>query len=318
MSVLALAGGVGGAKLANGLAAILPPGTLTVVVNIGDDFEHLGVTICPDIDTVTYTLAGINDQKQGWGLAGESWAFMDAVGALGGETWFRLGDRDMATHILRTARLPAESLSAITADFAAKLGITQAIVPMSDDRVRSIVSTDEGDLPFQDYFVRRQCAPRFHSIRFEGVEQARPSPGFLAALDDPALEAILFCPSNPMLSIAPILAVPGVREKLEQRRVPCVALSPFIAGQAVKGPAAKIMGELGLPTTPHAVAGHYGALIDGLVIDKADGETQGDIAPALLATDILMRDTEDQRRLAEEVLTFARGIAARRAQGLRP
>jgi LPPG:FO 2-phospho-L-lactate transferase len=310
MSVLALAGGVGGAKLANGLAAILPPGELTVVVNTGDDFEHMGLTICPDIDTVTYTLAGINDLQQGWGLAGESWAFMDAVGTLGGKTWFRLGDRDMATHVLRTARLRTESLSTITADFAERLGIRQRIVPMSDDRVRSIVSTDEGDLPFQDYFVRRHCAPRFHAIRFEGAEQSRPSSRFLAALDDPALEAIVFCPSNPILSIAPILAVPGIRERILGRRVPCVALSPFIAGQAVKGPAAKIMAELGLATTPEALADHYGGLIDGLVIDRTDdiSHARGD-APALLATDSLMRGADDQRRLAGEVLEFARRLA---------
>ncbi|WP_336962669.1 2-phospho-L-lactate transferase [Sphingobium aquiterrae] len=310
MTVLALAGGVGGAKLANGLAAVLPPGTLTVAVNTGDDFEHLGVLICPDIDTVTYTLAGMNDLKQGWGLAGESWAFMDAVGKLGGETWFRLGDRDMATHVLRTARLRTESLSAVTADFAARLGITQEIVPMSDAPVRSIVSTDEGDLPFQDYFVRRQCAPRFFDIRFEGAAQASPSAGFLAALEDPALEAIIFCPSNPLLSIAPILAVPGVRDRIASRRVPCVALSPFIAGQAVKGPAAKIMDELGLATTPAAVAAQYAGLIDGLVIDCADEVAQSPGGPALLATDSLMRDAADQRRLAGEMLAFARGLAA--------
>lgn len=309
MSVLALAGGVGGARLANGLAAILPPGALTVAVNTGDDFEHLGLTICPDIDTVTYTLAVLNDRAQGWGIAGESWAFMAAAERLGGESWFRLGDQDMATHVLRTLRLKSESLSAITADFAARLGIAQRIVPMSDDPVRSIVATDAGDLSFQDYFVRRQCAPRFHAIRFEGAEQARPSAGLLAALDDPALEAIILCPSNPILSIGPILAVPGIAARLRERRVPCVALSPFIGGQAVKGPAAKIMAEIGMETTPAALAGQYAGLIDGLMIDHADGAPP-DGPVAFRASDTLMRDDGDQRRLAGEMLAFARDLAA--------
>lgn len=310
--ILALAGGVGGAKLANGLAAALPPGELVVVVNTGDDFEHLGLSICPDIDTVTYTLGGINNRALGWGQQGESWAFMDAVRTLGGADWFALGDRDLATHVLRSVRLRAgESLSAVTADIAGRLGIAQRIVPMSDDPVRSMVDTDEGELPFQEYFVKRRCEPRFIGIRFHGASEARPSPGFLAALDDPALEAIIFCPSNPMLSIAPILAVPGIARRLAARRVPCVAVSPFIGGKAVKGPAAKIMAELGLPTTPAGLAAHYGDLLDGLIIDRADGGS-GSSTPALLATDSLMRDEADQQRLATETIAFARGLAAGR------
>lgn len=308
MSVLALAGGVGGAKLANGLAGILPPETLTVAVNTGDDFEHMGLTICPDLDSVTYALAGMNNMELGWGVAGESWAFMDAMARLGGETWFRLGDRDLATHILRRELLNKGKLSAATEEIRRRLGIGQKIVPMSDDPVRSIVSTDRGDLAFQDYFVRYQCAPRFISIRFEGAERAQPSTGLLAALDDPALEAIILCPSNPLLSIAPILAVPAVRDRLARRAVPCVALSPFIAGQAIKGPAAKIMGELGIAATPATVAAHYGDLIDGLVIDTADETALPDERPTLLSTDILMRDPADQRRLAREVLDFARRL----------
>lgn len=308
MSILALAGGVGGAKLANGLAAILPEDTLTIAVNTGDDFEHMGLTICPDIDSVTYRLAGMNNVEQGWGVAGESWAFMDAMGKLGGETWFRLGDRDLATHILRTQMLKEMSLSAATADITTRLGIRQKIVPMSDDPVRSIVSTDQGDLAFQDYFVRHQCAPRFEGIRFEGAEDAHPSDGLIAAFDDPALEAILICPSNPILSIAPILAVPGVLDRMLKRRVPCVALSPFIAGDAVKGPAAKIMGELGLHATNATIAAHYEGLIDGLVIDRGDADAD-ELAIDLLATDILMRDSEDQKRLAAEVLDFARRLS---------
>ncbi|BAV63680.1 2-phospho-L-lactate transferase [Sphingobium cloacae] len=308
MSVLALAGGVGGAKLANGLAAILPPGTLTVAVNTGDDFEHMGLLICPDLDSVTYALAGMNNTELGWGVAGESWTFMDATARLGGETWFRLGDRDLATHILRRQLFQQGSLSTATDDIRRRLGIVQRIVPMSDDPVRSIVSTDRGDLSFQDYFVRYKCVPRFLSIHFEGAETAKPSAGLLAALDDPALEAIILCPSNPLLSIAPILAIPGIRERLAGRTVPCVALSPFISGQAVKGPAAKIMAELGIAPTPSAVAAHYDGLIDGLVIDTADAAAIPGERPALFATDILMRDPADQQRLGGEVLDFARSL----------
>jgi len=309
--ILALAGGVGGAKLANGLAAILAPGELTVAVNTGDDFEHMGLSISPDLDTILYTLAGINNRDLGWGQQDESWAFMDAVAKLGGETWFRLGDRDLATHVMRGQRLRAgETLSAVTADFATRLGIRQAIVPMSDDPVRSMVDTDEGELPFQDYFVRRQCQPRFRSIRFDGAEAARPGAGLIAALDDPALEAIILCPSNPLLSIAPILALPGIAGRLAARRVPCIAVSPFIAGKAVKGPAAKIMDELGLPTTPSAIADHYGALLDGLIIDTADA----DLAPIgldVLAVPTLMRNDADQARLATEAIAMARRIGPR-------
>ena len=176
--ILALAGGVGGAKLARGLAAVLPPGELTIVVNTGDDFEHLGLTVCPDIDTITYTLAGLANAAQGWGLEGESWGFMDAVRRLGGADWFQLGDRDLATHVLRTERMKRETLSAITADFAHRLGIRRAIVPMSDDPVRSVILTDEGELPFQDYFVRLRCEPVFRGMRYDGIEAARPSPAF--------------------------------------------------------------------------------------------------------------------------------------------
>lgn len=311
--ILALAGGVGGAKLANGLAAILAPEELTIVVNTGDDFEHLGLPICPDLDTVCYTLAGINDRAQGWGLEDESWAFMGALGALNGETWFNLGDRDLATHVMRMQMLRTQRLSAVTADLAARLGIRHCIAPMSDDPVRSMVDTDEGELAFQQYFVRRRAEPRFRSIRFEGAEAARPSKALLDALDDPALDAIILCPSNPILSIAPILAVPGVRDCLDRRTVPLVAISPFIGGQAIKGPAAKIMTELGLATTPAGLAAHYGDLLDGLVIDSSDHQGPIDGGPALLATNTLMRNAEDQRRLASGTLDFARAIALRRA-----
>lgn len=305
--ILALAGGVGGARLARGLAAILPPEKLTIAVNTGDDFEHLGLLICPDIDTVCYTLAGINNAAQGWGLEGESWAFMDALGKLGGESWFNLGDRDLATHVLRTGMIGRQSLSEITALLAGRMGIAHRIIPMSDDRVRTMVDTDEGELPFQQYFVRRRAEPRFRAIRFDGIETARPSAGLLDAIADPALEAVILCPSNPVLSITPILALSGVRAALAARGVPIVAVSPFIGGQAVKGPAAKIMGEIGLATTPAGLAAYYDGLLDGIVIDGADaGADAGNAALHVTAT--LMRDLDDQRRLADETIAFARRL----------
>lgn len=308
MTILALAGGVGGARLAKGLAAVLAPQELSIVVNTGDDFEHLGFLVCPDLDTVCYTLAGVNNAAQGWGLEGETWAFMDALRKLGGEDWFNLGDRDLATHVTRRGMLGSHSLSAITAHLAARLGIAHAIAPMSDDPVRSMVDTDEGELAFQHYFVRRRAEPRFKSIRFAGIETARPSAALVAALDDPALEAIILCPSNPVLSIAPILALPGIRTKLKGRKVPIVAVSPFIGGQAIKGPASKIMAEIGIATTPAGLAGYYGGLLDGIVIDRADA---GDAAEgaALHVTDTLMRGADDQKRLAAETLAFARSLA---------
>lgn len=302
--ILALAGGVGGAKLARGLAASLPPEKLTIAVNTGDDFEHLGLLVCPDIDTVCYTLAGINNTAQGWGLQGESWAFMDALGKLGGENWFNLGDRDLATHVLRTGMIATTSLSDITATLAGRMGIVHKIVPMSDDRVRTIVDTDEGELPFQHYFVRRRAEPVFRDIRFEGAAEARPSAGLLGAIDDPALDAIILCPSNPVLSIAPILAMPGIRDRLARRGVPIVAVSPFIGGQAIKGPAAKIMGEIGIATTPAGLASYYDGLLDGIVIDRAD-ESETTDGAELFVTDTLMRDLDDQKRLAAETVAFA-------------
>ncbi len=308
--IVALAGGVGGAKLAAGLAAVLPPEDLLIAVNVGDDFEHLGLTICPDIDTVTYTLAGIANRAQGWGIEGETWNFMATLRSLGGEDWFNLGDRDMALHVLRSQRLKTETLSDVTASIAAWLGIRHRVVPVSDDPVRSIVMTNEGELAFQDYFVRRRCEPRFLSIRYDGADAATPSPALAHALSDPALQAIIICPSNPVLSIGPMLAIPGIRRALEKRRVPVVAVSPFIGGAAVKGPAAKIMRELGLEATPSTVADFYGGLLDGLVIDRADAHLACG-GPVLLADDTLMRGPEDRERVARITLDFVRSLGAR-------
>jgi LPPG:FO 2-phospho-L-lactate transferase len=307
--ILALAGGVGGARLANGLARISRIGDLSVVVNTADDFDHLGLRICPDLDTVTYTLAGRNNRELGWGIAGESWAFLEMLGELGGEDWFRLGDRDIAMHVLRTSLLRELTLSEVTSRLTQHLGVEHPIIPMSDDPVRSMVSTDEGELPFQHYFVRRQCAPRFQSIRFDGIAQARPSTAFMAALENPTLEAVVICPSNPVLSIDPILALPGVSERLAGLAVPVIAVSPFIGGKAVKGPAAKIMAELGLEATAATIIRHYGGLLDGLVIDHADAESPTDGGVAMLMTDALMRNDDDQARLAREVIAFARTVA---------
>jgi LPPG:FO 2-phospho-L-lactate transferase len=309
MSVLALAGGVGGAKLAAGLADVLPPGELTVAVNTGDDFDHLGFSISPDVDTVTYTLAGINNMEQGWGLANETWSCMEALERLGGETWFRLGDRDIATHIERTRRLKTETLSQVTADFAARLGIRQKIVPMTDYAVRTMVETDIGLLAFQEYFVREKCAPRVLRLAFSNLDVASPSAGFAEALADPALEAIVICPSNPFLSILPILALSGIRAALESRRAPLVAVSPIVGGKAIKGPAAKNMEELGLTVSCAGVAEFYGRLLDGLVIDQVDAETIGEISgPAVIATDTIMRAPADRSRLAAETLAFAKKL----------
>lgn len=308
--IVALAGGVGGAKLAAGLATVLPPEELLIAVNVGDDFEHLGLTVCPDLDTVTYTLAGIANRTQGWGLEGETWNFMAMLRDLGGEDWFNLGDRDMALHVLRTQRLKTQTLSTVTADIAASLGIRHRIAPVSDDPVRSMVETDEGELAFQDYFVRRRCEPRFLSIRYDRADAATPSPALAEAFSNPVLEAIIICPSNPFLSIGPILAIPGIRRALETRRVPVVAVSPFIGGKAVKGPAAKIMNERGFEATPSAVVDYYAGLLDGLVIDHADAALPC-TGPAILADDTLMRDAADRERLARITLDFARSLRAR-------
>jgi LPPG:FO 2-phospho-L-lactate transferase len=309
--VLALCGGVGGAKLALGLYRVLAPGRLTVAINTGDDFEHLGLHVSPDIDTVTYTLAGLNDTERGWGLADESWNFMAALGRLGGEKWFNLGDRDLATHVLRTIQLKeGRSLSEITAGFAARLGIDAHLLPMSDDPVRTKVSTPEGELDFQRYFVERQCAPEVRAITFEGVADARPHPALMQALADSSLAAIVICPSNPYLSVDPLLALPGLREALASAPPPVIAVSPIVGGAAVKGPTAKIMCELNLPVTTASVAEHYRGLVDGLVIDESDAAEAATLDLPVLATGTVMHTVEDKERLARAVLDFAHSLKA--------
>ena len=232
-----------------------------VVCNTGDDFEHLGLSISPDLDTVLYTLAGVANAETGWGRASETWSFMRALEQLGGETWFRLGDADLATHVERTRRLAAgESLSAISDDFCRRLGVGARLVPMCDEPVRTLVRTEDGILPFQRYFVEQRCAPKVTGFAFAGASDARPTAALREALERHGLEAVVICPSNPFISIDPILAVPGMRAAIAACRAPVVAVSPIIGGQAVKGPTAKMMAELGMPTSARAVAEHYGGL----------------------------------------------------------
>ena len=308
--VLALCGGIGGAKLALGLLRALQPGALTVAVNTGDDFEHLGLDISPDVDTVLYTLGGVADPVRGWGRADETWNFMAAVGELGGEQWFQLGDRDLAMHVARTrARREGVALSTFVQRAARSLGIDACILPMSDDPVRTIVATADGDLTFQRYFVERRCAPVVRALRFDGADRARPAPRLVETMLDPELRAIVICPSNPYLSVDPILAVPGIREALGRAPAPVIAVSPIIGGQAIKGPTVKIMAELGIHPTNRAIAAHYRGLIGGLVIDAMDAGEMAGLDVPLLVTRTVMRDLDDRTRLAVEVLRFADSLA---------
>jgi LPPG:FO 2-phospho-L-lactate transferase len=304
--VLALSGGVGGAKLALGLYRSLPPNTLTVVANTGDDFEHLGLTICPDLDTLLYTLSGEANPELGWGRRDETWSFMAALEKLDGESWFRLGDGDLAAHVERTRRLVAgESLSAIMDDFRRRLGIAARLLPASDDKVRTRLDTDRGWLDFQDYFVRLRCEPIVRGIEFAGSETARLHPDFLAALADPKLRAVIVCPSNPFISIDPILAVPGIRQALRECRAPIVAVSPIIGGKAVKGPTAKMMEELGLPVDAASVARHYSDFLDIYIADETDREAIAGLDMPVELAPTLMVTLEDRERLARAVLTAA-------------
>lgn len=307
--ILALAGGVGGAKLAQGLARRLRSDDLLIVVNTGDDFEHLGLNISPDLDTVMYWLAGINDAERGWGIQAETWNFMAALERLGGDIWFKLGDKDIATHIRRSQLLAqGRTLSEVTRQLCRQLGIGHQVAPMSDQSVSTIIDTADGSLPFQEYFVRLQCQPVVQGIHFEGADRAEPSPTFRTAMSDPALKAVILCPSNPYLSIDPILSVPKVRDWLRNRTFPVVAVSPIIGGKAVKGPAAKIMAELGHDVSVAGIAKHYRGLIDALIIDEADSRLSPAIETlgiAALATPALMKTTGDQDRLAASALVLA-------------
>ncbi len=314
MTVIALSGGIGGAKLALGLAHLRPARDLMVIANTGDDFEHLGLAISPDTDTLMYTLAGLANQQLGWGRQDESWAFMETLAQLGGQTWFRLGDRDLAVHVERTRRLAAgETLSAITTDFSRRLGIACAILPMSDDRVRTELLTDQGWLEFQEYFVHQRCQPVVQALRFAGGANARPNPALLAALADPATEAVIICPSNPFISVEPILTLPGLRQAFIASAAPVIAVSPIVGGRAIKGPTAKMMAELGLDVSPLTVARRYRDVLDGFVLDHADAALAGAFDLPVCVTQTLMHDLAARIDLADACLHFATGLRQGRA-----
>jgi LPPG:FO 2-phospho-L-lactate transferase len=313
--VLALAGGVGGAKLAFGLARALQD-ELTVIVNTGDDFDHLGWHISPDVDTVVYTLAGIANKQQGWGLENETWSFMEQISRLGGPNWFKLGDRDIATHAFRTQRLrEGVSLTQVTAELCRALGVQVKVVPMSDDRVRTIIHSRGQPIPFQEYFVRLQCKPIVEAIEFDGIDAARFNPALSSALLPGDVRSIVICPSNPYLSIDPILAISGARNWLATLKAPVVVVSPIVAGGAIKGPAAKIMGELGISSTATAVAEHYRGLAKGIVIDHADHALAASIELmgfAVYVTETVMKSDADRIALAADCLAFAESLAPER------
>jgi LPPG:FO 2-phospho-L-lactate transferase len=308
--VLALAGGVGGAKLAYGLAGILPPENLTVAVNVADDFELYGLTVCPDLDTVMYTLAGIASPETGWGIAGDTFRCLESLAAYDAPAWFRVGDRDLATHLARTRRLwDGETLTRVTRRLCRSLGVKPAVLPCTDDLLRTIVETDEGDLPFQEYFVRRKCEPAVRGFSLRGREAALPTPEFLAALS--SADAIVLCPSNPFVSLGPILALPGVREKTAAGNA--VAVTPIIGGRAVKGPLAKMFRGLGRDSSAIEAAREYRGLLRGFVLDREDASLAGEIeglGMRVLTTDTLMRNEGQRRTLARQVLEFARTVRA--------
>lgn len=308
LRVVALAGGVGGAKLAAGLQAVLPPGALSVIVNTGDDFEHWGLTICPDLDTVLYNLAGVHNPETGWGRADESFAVLRSMGLLGGEDWFRLGDADLAMHLRRSEWLQqGVSLTEITDRLRRSFGVRSSILPMSDTPVRTLVHTDEGDLPFQHYFVGRRCEPCVIDVSFVGAAEAElPDAAYNALL---TADMIVFCPSNPYLSLDPILSVGEMRDLLGKLRAPKVAVAPIVGGKALKGPAAKMMREMGYPVTPVTIAAHFGDLLDGFVLDREDEAAANHMGVPALVTDTIMHDLDSKARLAQAVLDFAHSLA---------
>jgi LPPG:FO 2-phospho-L-lactate transferase len=312
--VVALCGGIGGAKLVLGLSRTLSARELIVIVNTGDDFQHLGLSISPDMDTVMYTLAGLDDPQRGWGRRNETWTFMAALRALGGESWFQLGDGDLAVHIERTRRLRSgDTLSVVTRDLCRALAIEVPVVPMTDDLVRTRLDTDRGRLDFQDYFVRHACVPKISHVSYDGALKARANGEALAALRDPRLRAVVICPSNPLLSIEPILAIPDLKEAISSCTAPVVAVSPLIGGRAVKGPTAKMMSELGLLVTAGAVARRYAPLLHGYVLDHADAAEAAALDVPFAVTRTLMTTIADREALARDVLAHADAVARARA-----
>lgn len=313
MKVCALAGGVGGAKLASGLRDVLPPGDLSVVVNTADDFDLWGLHICPDLDTVMYTLAGISNPDTGWGIADETFETLDMLEHYGEETWFKLGDRDLATHILRTSRMRSgETLTEVTAGISVALGVKSAVLPMSDDPVSTVLETPEGRLEFQEYFVRRGQRDEVSGIELRGIEEARLTERVLAAIS--GADVVVLCPSNPVVSVGPILALPGMTGALASSPAPKVAVSPIVGGRALKGPADRMLASLGHEVSATGVARIYAGLVDGMVVDRIDeGERAGieALGMRLLVTESVMRGAEDRARLASEALEFGAGLVAR-------
>lgn len=313
MNVVALAGGVGGAKLADGLAQSMDARHLTVVVNTGDDFRHFNLLICPDLDTVCYTLAGLANSNTGWGRANETWSAMETLEMLGAPTWFRLGDRDLGWHLERTRRIAGgQTLGQITADLCHILGIQARVLPMSDDPVATRVYTSEGEMPFQEYFVQHRCQPMVNGFRFDGYENAQPTEGVLD--DIRHAELVVICPSNPWVSIDPILAVQGISREIASKKV--IAVSPIIAGKTLKGPAAKMFAELGIQPSASAVAKHYSGILSGFMIDLQDVEQAREIEALgieVAVENIVMKDRPDRRRLADRVLEFGKMVAGKGA-----
>ena len=300
---LLLCGGVGGSKLADGLSRILQPDELSIVVNTADDFRHLGLQICPDLDTVTYMLAGLIDHDRGWGRKDESWSAMEAMRVFGGPSWFNLGDRDLALHLWRTLRVDeGRSLSQVTDELASRLGIRHAITPMSDDTVQTIIETNAGDLGFQEYFVHQRCAPVATGYRYEGVDKAKPTSRFLSSLADPNLRGIIIAPSNPFLSIGPIIELSGVRAALLSSAVPRLAVSPLVAGKALKGPVSKLLGELGYHQDARGVMSFYDGLLNGFMFDERDPQQPISGGVELFAGDLLMQDEANRVRVAQLAL----------------
>lgn len=305
--ILALTGGVGGAKLALGLSQILDPTELLFAVNTGDDFEHLGLHISPDIDSLTYALAQQNNTETGWGRAGESWNFVETLGSLGGEDWFRLGDKDLALHTQRSQLLRrGATLTAATAAITQHMGIDHTVAPMSDDPVRTIVHSDQGDLAFQHYFVRERCEPKVTGFSFDGISQARLNPlirEWLASCD-----GVIICPSNPFVSVDPLLQLDGFGDALQS--LPVVAVSPIVGGIAIKGPAAKMMQELNMPASAVAVAQHYHGLLNGFVIDQDDADLVEQFNVPTISTPSVMVTLQDRINLAEACVNLLATLRA--------
>jgi LPPG:FO 2-phospho-L-lactate transferase len=301
VKIAVLSGGVGGARFVKGVVEVAGSTEVTVVGNVGDDLEVLGMHVSPDLDAILYALAGLNDERRGWGRAGETWSALESAAALGGESWFRLGDRDLGLHLVRTQALRAGvPLSEVTSRFVRSLGLETQLLPATDDRLRTWIATPAGEFAFQEWFVARGHRDEVDSLRFEGAEAAVAAPGVCEAID--VADLIVLAPSNPYVSIAPILAVQPVRQAIEGRRVPCVAVSPLIGGRAVKGPADRMLARLAGGTSPAHVAGCYAGLIDALVVDEADVDALDRLDVRVIVTQTLMTDTDARRRLVEAAL----------------